>query len=133
MSAQKTVRCVPHTHSCRCGGIVDHGGDPCGEPLDFESCPDCTEIPQPGRLHLGRDAGGPRHYLDGQPVHCGAGLEMKLRSGQWIPVRYEASLWDRRINVSLYAEPWGPDDPQAIVEYPLAQQLRWPIRTRGRA
>lgn len=37
------------------------------------------------------DEGGSsrRHFLDGQPIHCGDALELKLTDGTWMTVRYE--------------------------------------------
>jgi hypothetical protein len=30
-----------------------------------------------GPLQLGQDGGGWRHFLDGEPIHCGSGLELQ--------------------------------------------------------
>lgn len=75
-----------------------------------------------GRLDLIDEGfGSMRHWLDGEPVHCGEALEL-LAGGRWVPCRYErtgppddpiplAYLDDARV-VAL-----GPDDV-----------LRWPAR-----
>ena len=59
------------------------------------------------RLVLGEDGGGPRHFLDGRPVSCGSGLEMKVPGDKWVRVRYEASLVRGHIRVYLFASPWA--------------------------
>lgn len=47
-------------------------------------------------LELRHEDSGPRHYLDGRPVHCGEQLRLKVSSGAqpefWIWARYEASM-----------------------------------------
>jgi hypothetical protein len=46
------------------------------------------------RLELIRERnGGPRHHLDGEPIHCGTGLELLLPGGVWKSVRYEVAGW----------------------------------------
>lgn len=77
--------------------------DPCWQPVPDEDVPERKA----GRLILGRDAGGSRHFLDGEPVHCGTGLEMQVPGGKWVAVRYEASLARGDIRVSLHASPWA--------------------------
>ena len=42
---------------------------------------------------IGRPTSG-RHYLDGQPVHCGDLLELRLDDGSWATGRYEWSGGD---------------------------------------
>jgi hypothetical protein len=64
-----------------------------------------------GRLILDEDGGGPRHFLDGRPVSCGSGLEMKVPGDKWVRVRYEASLVRGPIRVYLYANPWSASRP----------------------
>lgn len=44
-----------------------------------------------GRLELREDAGGPRHFLDGKPVHAGTGLELMLEDENWLQGRFETS------------------------------------------
>ena len=43
-----------------------------------------------GKLEARVERGGLRHYLEGQPVHCGELLEME-RQGRWVLGRYERS------------------------------------------
>lgn len=52
-------------------------------------------------LTLGRDGGGPRHFLDGQPVHAGAALDLLMPSGKWLPVRYESAYPHARLLVAV--------------------------------
>lgn len=77
------------------------------------------------KLTLGQDGGGPRHFLCGEPVHCGASLEMRV-GGKWIPVRYEASLTADPPRILLFAEPWGEDGPEVAVQQAEYQDVRWP-------
>lgn len=43
-----------------------------------------------GRLVLVGDyVDSARHHLDGEPIHCGTGLELLLPGGRWVPVRFE--------------------------------------------
>lgn len=94
-------------------------------------------------LTLGRDRGGRRHYLAGEPVHAGAALDLLLPDGTWWPGRYE-SAW-----ASELAEPTptamfhgglgGPwidnrTDTTVQVDFPLPADavLRWPTREDGR-
>lgn len=86
-------------------------------------------------LELRREPGGPRHYLDGKPVHCGAGLELQhttLKTDDYgdftVPlqvgtvVRYEASLRPS-ITWSLHAGVGGHEF--AAVGEPWLR-FRWP-------
>ena len=82
-------------------------------------------------LVLGRSDGGQRHYLDGRPVHAGAGLELLLADGQWLPVRYEWS-WDDKAP-RAYAALGAPAEAarqelHPLVEFSLPARaiLRWP-------
>lgn len=43
-----------------------------------------------GVLVSSRDGGGRRHFLLDKPVHAGAGLDLLMPSGKWLPVRYES-------------------------------------------
>lgn len=43
-----------------------------------------------------RLASGPetdRAYLDGEPIHCGQGLELLLADGSWLRGRYESARY----------------------------------------
>lgn len=42
-----------------------------------------------GKIVLGRDEGGARHFLHGHPVRCGTQLEY-LDEDEWQPCRYES-------------------------------------------
>ena len=74
------------------------------------------------RLELGRDGGGPRHFLAGRPINCGTTLEWN-RGGIWTAVRYE---------VAMHAE-GGPRVflCDAIGEHVLedGDRFRWPARS----
>jgi len=91
---------------------------------------------------LDRDAGGLRHFVDGQPVHCGYLLELQsveriyddegdwtLRYlDEWTPVRYEASLWRREeCVVTLYADVGGHT---ATLRHWEGMRFRWPKEER---
>lgn len=84
-------------------------------------------------LVLSTDAGGWRHFLDGQPVHAGSQLELRLADDLWVPVRYEWS-WVRarppRAYLSLggrgerIGPEWAPDPISFAL--PARAELRWP-------
>lgn len=86
-----------------------------------------------------KESGGLRHYLDGEPVHCGAGLELQSiehRSDdygefieflqQGVPVRYEASQDGKAIRASLYAGKGGHCFSTAHDDWMC---FRWPRRS----
>lgn len=96
-------------------------GEPCaaGRPDD---CPKTIAARQRDKgtpwsaLELRRDAGGLRHYLDGEPVHCGEGVLLQAIEyrdddyGSWsraLPrgtrVRYEAAMGEMEIRATLHA------------------------------
>lgn len=108
------------------------------------------------RLELRRDDGGLRHYLDGEAVHCGRGIELQaveekhddygeysvpLQRG--VVVRYEASL-NRveqlhriaskqldadelaRRGVTLYTDVAGHE---AVITFEAWLRFRWPVRS----
>jgi len=91
--------------------------------------------PEPGRvLILAEDAGGPRHYLAGHPVHAGTMLELRLAGDLWVPIRYEWT-WDKRRPRGYLAlggrgeavgEEWAPGPVD--FELPERAELRWPSR-----
>lgn len=91
-------------------------------------------------LVLRHELGGLRHYLDGKPVHCGAGLELQhtdTKSDDYgdftVPiqagtvVRYEASLCGRAEDavVTLYADIGGHDFTAPGEPW---MRFRWPRR-----
>lgn len=61
---------------------------------------------------LGADAGGARWFLEGEPVHAGDGLDLRLpgddRGERWTPVRFE-TRWRPASGGR------GPDEPQAVL------------------
>jgi len=93
------------------------------------------------RLELRRDGGGWRHYLDGEPVHCGAGLELQtveLRSDdygeysvptqQGVPVRYEGQLGNRpreQVRATLHKNVGGHEFAAGVDDW---MRFRWPRR-----
>lgn len=77
-----------------------------------------------GQLILSRDAGGRRHFLDGEPVRCGTILEMLVRGSWpecWIEVRYESSLQQK-------CEAWLTPDGEVWIRATDDVVLRWPTR-----
>jgi len=96
-------------------------------------------------LDLRRDAyGGWRHYLDGEAVHAGEGVQLLLPDGTWWSGRYE-SRWppgsrDSAGPVAMFhaplGGPWADNHTEAVVEakFPLPARavLRWPAR-QGRS
>lgn len=46
---------------------------------------------RPGRLTLGEDAGGPRHFVNGEPIHAGTGLDLMLEGENWLSGRFETA------------------------------------------
>jgi hypothetical protein len=86
------------------------------------------------QLILARSDGGPRHYLNGQSVHAGAGLEVLLDDGRWLPVRYEWSFQSASRPTAHFAlgtpdEAAGiADGPVVSFELPVRAILRWPQR-----
>ena len=53
-----------------------------------------------GHLERREDAGGIRDYLAEQPLSCGAGLDLLMPDGAWLPGRYEMA--------------WSGDKPTAM-------------------
>jgi hypothetical protein len=85
-------------------------------------------------LILGRTEGGLRHFLNGEPVHAGARLELQLDGGNWLPVRYEWSFSETTPPMAYVALAL-PEPAQGIAGPPLIQFalptdaiLRWPQR-----
>ena len=81
------------------------------------------------------DEGGDsrRHFLDGRPIHCGDGLELKLTDGTWMPVRYELDWYkngERKPLLYFAVKVAGRSDedwyPDACIEIPAHATLRWP-------
>jgi hypothetical protein len=97
-----------------------------------------------GALEIRKDprssaAGGPRHYLDGKPVHCGDVLELQERGrceddygDYFVPVlrgarvRYEASGFaEGSIHATLHANVAGE---QFVADFQPHMRFRWPER-----
>lgn len=80
-------------------------------------------------LRRKRGPGGPRDYLQGEPVHCGTVLELGLGDGRWIHVRYEVA---GRFTAVLHLHvkvAFGDDE---LVIRPHGALLRWGAATRER-
>lgn len=90
-------------------------------------------------LELREDGGGPRHFLDARPVHCGDVLELQARErvavdgdgeevfgyvDRWELVCYEARL-DSPPVVALYGKLAGY---AARLSYSHDMRFRWPLR-----
>lgn len=55
-------------------------------------------------LQLSHDGAGPRHFLNGRPVHCGTMLEAQIEpGGPWISMRYEAVFTPQCVRVTLHS------------------------------
>lgn len=89
-------------------------------------------------LEVRRDAGGLRHYLDGEPVHCGEAMLLQGVEpcwddyGQWNRalqtgkrVRYEATIQDREIRATLHA---GVEGHEFVARFEAFMRFRWPER-----
>lgn len=89
-------------------------------------------------LELRQEDSGPRHYLDGKAVHCGACIELQalgwrdddygsytvpLNKGQL--VRYEASLVTGNVRVTLHADVAGRE---FVAGLESGMRFRWPVR-----
>ena len=88
------------------------------------------------QLLLARDDGGPRHLLDGRPVHAGAVLELLAHDGRWLSVRYEWA-WDDSpptAHLALGAPPQALRqglEPVVSFALPSRAVLRWPPDRKG--
>ena len=72
----------------------------------------------------GRSSGGPRHYLDGVPVHAGSGMYLLTELG-WMPGRYEWGYEAGTPGRFYFALPGS--DYQVSVAIPPGAQLAWSI------
>jgi hypothetical protein len=87
-------------------------------------------------LVLGGDAGGPRHFLAGQPVHAGTALELRLPDDRWVLVRYEWN-WDAAVRPRAHLALGGRGEALGYapdVDFPLPEraELRWPAQPMRR-
>lgn len=91
-----------------------------------------------GELAQQVDAGGLRHYLEGEPIHCGAVLvlqSIEYRSdecGEWsvalsrgTRVRYEARISHAWIRATLHADVGGHEFVAALEPW---MRFAWPGR-----
>lgn len=89
-----------------------------------------------GGLVARKEIGGMRHYLDGKPVHCGAGLLLQQTEdksddyGEYsVPlqrgtlVRYEASQDGKEIDVTLFLYLGGSEFTTSFQPW---MRFRWP-------
>jgi hypothetical protein len=110
LSDDEAQEIVGAAERCREDGHLDSAGFPCEllaragatvlralrrQSLELErerarSCRDEAPRVQGARLVEGDEGGGRRHYLRGEPVHCGAGMYLLTFNG-WMPGRYERS------------------------------------------
>jgi len=90
-------------------------------------------------LQVRKEGSGLRHYLDGQPVHCGTGLELQVIEyksddyGEFTVfrnegrrVRYEASQDGKTIRATLHVGVAGHEFVAASESY---MRFRWPVRS----
>lgn len=85
---------------------------------------DCAP-PELGELVLGRDGGGLRYFLDGQPVPAGVMLEMRV-GARWTRVRFETSF-------SLEPVAWIYEGGSRSYRAIASDRFRWPKLTGGRS
>jgi len=86
-------------------------------------------------LVLGQDAGGPRHFLAGRPVHAGTYLELRLADDRWVVIRYEWS-WEPEQRPRAYLALGGRGEamgytPEVVFSLPEKAGLRWPGEPLG--
>lgn len=63
-----------------------------------------------GWIHLVQEEGGPRYYVNDEPLHAGVGIEVQIDGrGAWIAGRYEYS-WPGRGKPIVPFFYHGPDD-----------------------
>jgi hypothetical protein len=136
---------TPDLPYCACGRLAERDLATCGH-YDCE-----LHERGPGALELARDNGGWRHFLVGEPVRCGTGLELAsvrddaddvgraladdgthTNAGsqarlRWIPVRYESHLATSTSEppALLFADVGGHD---AVIRGHAGMRLRWPHR-----
>lgn len=85
-------------------------------------------LPPGENLELREDEGGPRYYLEGEPVHAGESLELRLRTVDgwtWAPVRFETANRKPRAILDL-----GETLADADFVLPVGAVLRWPDKGR---
>ena len=112
--------------------ISEHEG-PCANPEHTAArARRAAGAPSWSAIEHGSEGGGPRDYLDGQPIHCGDGLELQsikwsaddygeftLKQATGTRVRYERSGGD----VVLYATIGGHSFASGLQGW---MRFRWP-------
>jgi len=80
-----------------------------------------------GRLELRPEGfGQERHFLDGEPLHCGDMLEWRADDGQWTVGRYE---WNPRAGGdAVLITSTLPDGTSTATVITHEMTLRWPLR-----
>ena len=74
------------------------------------------------RLELREQGGGLRYFLDGRPVHAGDLLEILLRAGEWLAVRFE---WPSEDELPTLHLDLGETEDKATFRSPETARLRW--------
>ncbi len=78
-----------------------------------------------------------RHYLMGEPLHCGEAVDIRLADGTWLSGRFEI---ERGRDGAIYPRFfWGVrllgDSPStwwdAWIPIPEYAELRWPVESRA--
>lgn len=80
------------------------------------------------RLDLVRESGGLRHYLSGEPVHAGDGLELQLEGGSWVGGRYEWNFQGESPPLFYFGLAGVPEE--LVIALPSTARLRRP-KKRG--
>ena len=80
-------------------------------------------------LLLGQGSGGPRHFLDGEPVHAGEILLLLTVDG-WLGVRYEWSFDVNSEPTAYMALPGAFETTQIPFRIPADARLAWPKKRR---
>ena len=90
---------------------------------------------QRGPIQRGHQAGAPRDFLCGKPIHCGAELhlltgQVERNQGAWEPVRYETSrrhAANRVTMIATYVDTKGETHhvrPEHVFRWPPARPRR---------
>lgn len=116
--------------------LSEHGRNDCADPGHAKALETRRAGAPPWSALIRRDEGvnGWRHYLDGQPIHCGTGLELQsiewkaddygeftVRQPAGVRVRYETS----GDHVVLYADIGGHEFTCGAEPW---MRFRWPER-----
>lgn len=71
------------------------------------------------------ELGGPRNYLDGEPMHAGEILEVELSDGSWTTARYEYVWNPRSDELNAYFIISDADSDEEIVLPLESTPCRW--------